>query len=237
MSMRSSNPRADKPSLVAVENINAEKSYSEALIPKSDVPADYQKLIEEKNRLTKEVEGLTKEVEELKIELGKYKLDSKLTKDPRCIAFKEFRHGDPYQTYKDLFYNSMGITPKHRQTITEVTIEDPYFQTEIQEDNLFWLIEDFKNLCPMIEKITIITKNYHDQLQEDLTNHFKCIDTFEVILDENLHDRWFRFNNGVSIPLSRGLDIYGKNINTNTLYIKQFNFTFCVSEEYYNKYK
>ena len=96
-----------------------------------------------------------------------------------------------------------------------ITIEDPYIRARHQINNFVRFCEAVAK-SPTIRKITLIT-SYDDKTDvvalrdslEELKQSLLEIDIeLAVKINENMHDREIRIDNGWVIKIGRGLDFY-----------------------------
>ena len=96
-----------------------------------------------------------------------------------------------------------------------VTIEDPYIRATYQVQNFVRFCEAAIK-APTVRKITLIT-SYDDSTDlkelaarlDELKQSLLELDVaLEVKVNENLHDREIRIDNGWTIKIGRGLDFF-----------------------------
>lgn len=101
------------------------------------------------------------------------------------------------------------------QTLTEVTVEDPYIRSTHQIYNFLRFCELFIAASCKLKKISLITgRDEQNYTQQDgrLRELAKSLADYgiqlEVEYSDTLHDREIRFNNGWIIKIGRGLDYF-----------------------------
>lgn len=102
----------------------------------------------------------------------------------------------------------------------EIVVEDPYIRKNHQLVNLLRFIETVVSLSNP-KKITLITKFENQKEKEEVMKKISNISDslckynicFDLLENDNLHDRSIRLNNGWLIKIGRGLDIYQKPDN------------------------
>ena len=118
------------------------------------------------------------------------------------------RYGDTGYSYESLF-------GAYLTGAKELTVEDPYIRRDNQLRNFIQLCE----LCVQvgtIKKISLVTGADHDYQKAEIEPKFKSLAEsladagveFLWRFDEKIHDRELRTDNGWSIRIGRGLDIY-----------------------------
>jgi ATP-dependent Lon protease len=114
-------------------------------------------------------------------------------------------------------YSYESIMSPYLPKAKAIVIEDPYIRAKHQLNNFVRFCEALLKQ-PSIEKITLIT-SYDDQtnVQEmaealnDLQQSLLELDVeLDVKINENLHDREIRIDNGWTVKIGRGLDFYQK---------------------------
>lgn len=129
---------------------------------------------------------------------------------PALLKEGELRlyHGDRGGSYRTLFF-------EHLQGSKKIRVEDPYIRSHYQVVNFLRFCE----LCVevgTVEQITLST-SYESELEKQevmakLTTIENSINEhgidLKVEFNNNLHDRAIRSDNGWTIQLGRGLDIY-----------------------------
>jgi ATP-dependent Lon protease len=114
-------------------------------------------------------------------------------------------------------YSYESIISPYLAKAKAIVIEDPYIRAKHQLNNFVRFCEALLKQ-PSIEKITLIT-SYDDQtnVQEmaealnDLQQSLLELDVeLDVKINENLHDREIRIDNGWTVKIGRGLDFYQK---------------------------
>jgi len=174
--------------------------------------------LEEKNRVTSYLTHMTKMLD--KFPAGTPDIYGQLP-PPDAHANADIVD-NPSEVHYEIPENATGFTYERifkpfMNDAAEIVIEDPYIKSAHQVDNL-------SRFCALavrigfVKKITLKTgTDYGDQLKDidsrletlrrDLTS--RCVEfNWERIQD--LHDREFSFNNGWTVKIGRGLDIYQK---------------------------
>ena len=117
--------------------------------------------------------------------------------------------------YGDTGYSYESIFGAYLAGAKELTVEDPYIRRDNQLRNFIQLCE----LCVQvatIKKISLATGADHDYQKAEIDPKFKSLAEsladagveFLWRFDDKIHDRELRTNNGWSIRIGRGLDIY-----------------------------
>jgi ATP-dependent Lon protease len=114
-------------------------------------------------------------------------------------------------------YSYESIISPYLAKAKAIVIEDPYIRAKHQLNNFVRFCEAILKQ-PSINKITLVT-SYDDQtnIQEmaealkDLQQSLLELDVeLDVKVNENLHDREIRIDNGWTVKIGRGLDFYQK---------------------------
>jgi ATP-dependent Lon protease len=120
-------------------------------------------------------------------------------------------------TYNSTGYSYESLITPYLHKAKAVVIEDPYIRAKHQLNNFVRFCEAVLKQ-PLIAKITLVT-SYVDQtnIQEmaeslkDLQQSLLELDVeLDVQVNENLHDREIRIDNGWTVKIGRGLDFYQK---------------------------
>jgi ATP-dependent Lon protease len=120
-------------------------------------------------------------------------------------------------TYNSTGYSYESLITPYLHKAKAVVIEDPYIRAKHQLNNFVRFCEAVLKQ-PLIAKITLVT-SYDDQtnIQEmaeslkDLQQSLLELDVeLDVQVNENLHDREIRIDNGWTVKIGRGLDFYQK---------------------------
>ncbi|WP_295543469.1 BREX system Lon protease-like protein BrxL [uncultured Thiohalocapsa sp.] len=112
-------------------------------------------------------------------------------------------------------YESL-ITP-YLEGARSVVIEDPYIRLTHQVHNFVRFCEAVLK-APMVRRITLVTayddktdlKELNDRFEELKQSLLEMDVALDVRINENLHDREIRIDNGWVIKIGRGLDFYQK---------------------------
>ena len=126
--------------------------------------------------------------------------------------------------YGDTGYSYESILGPYLKGVTRVEIDEPYVRSPHQ-------IQNFVRFCEAVVKqstakqIKLLTGFDHDtplaEMQvklEELRQSLLEMDiVLDIQLDENLHDREIRLNNGWVIKIGRGLDFYQKPSTWNSV--------------------
>ena len=121
------------------------------------------------------------------------------------------QYGDTGYTY-DLIFGSYLTGAK------AVTIEDPYIRAPHQLANFVRFCETVVRASPMVGRINLIT-GYDDKTDlamvrdklEELKQSLLEVDVLlDIQLNEKIHDREVRIDNGWTVKIGRGLDFYQK---------------------------
>jgi len=119
--------------------------------------------------------------------------------------------------YGDTGYTYDSLIGPYLVGAKTIAIEDPYIRAPHQIANFVRFCETVSK-CPSVRQITLVT-SYDEQtnpaeLKERLEELKQSLIEVDIVLDirinENLHDREIRLDNGWVIKLGRGLDIYQK---------------------------
>jgi len=119
--------------------------------------------------------------------------------------------------YGDTGYTYDSLIGPYLVGANAVSIEDPYIRAPHQVANFVRFCETVSK-CPGVRQIALVT-SYDDQtnlaeLNERLGELKQSLLEVDIVLDiqinEHLHDREIRLDNGWVIKLGRGLDIYQK---------------------------
>jgi len=154
----------------------------------------------------------TKSVSDVVEETAGFTAEALTVPEPHALEEQHFTilYGDTGHTYE-------SIIGPYLIGAKAVEIEDPYIRAPHQVANFVRFCEAVSKQ-PTVQKITLIT-SYDDQtnLAElndkfgELKQSLLEIDiVLEVKVNQNLHDREIRLDNGWVIKLGRGLDIYQK---------------------------
>jgi len=118
-------------------------------------------------------------------------------------------------TYDSVGYSYESIILPYLNEAKSLVIEDPYIRANHQIQNFIRFCEAVLKQ-PTIKKIQLIT-NYDEktdvkEMAEKLQDVKQSLLEFDVELDikvnENLHDREIRIDNGWAVKIGRGLDFY-----------------------------
>lgn len=132
--------------------------------------------------------------------------------EPELEPFKEMHYTI---TYNATGFSYESIVGPYLRGAKTVVIEDPYIRATHQVHNFVRFCEAIMK-APNIEKIQLIT-NYDDktnvqELAERLAELKQSLLEEDVELDlkvnESLHDREIRIDNGWTVKIGRGLDFY-----------------------------
>lgn len=125
--------------------------------------------------------------------------------------YTEIRANQSNVSYKKLFGDYL-------ETASEIIITDPYIRAPFQIDNLIEFIQTARECCTNNEElhIDLHTQNDDDKVPEmidtfdELKSELEAVGIeFNYYFDAD-HDRSIKLNNGWTISLSRGLDIFEK---------------------------
>uniref|UniRef100_A0A914CN71 MIT domain-containing protein n=1 Tax=Acrobeloides nanus TaxID=290746 RepID=A0A914CN71_9BILA len=131
---------------------------------------------------------------------------------PVKVEFDQLRIGENTQgyTYEKIF--SRCIDNK----LTEVTVEDPYISAMHQVYNFLMFCELLVEKAKNLSWIRLITTDRNSK--SDTHNRTSAFKELEASLNEHrikltvvykeFHDREIKFNNGWTVKIGRGLDIY-----------------------------
>jgi ATP-dependent Lon protease len=120
--------------------------------------------------------------------------------------------------YGDIGYTYDAIFGNYLAGAKTVTIEDPYIRAPHQIANFVRFCETVVRASPTIGRINLIT-GYDDKTDlamvrdklEELKQSLLEVDVFlHIQLDERIHDREVRIDNGWTVKIGRGLDFYQK---------------------------
>uniref|UniRef100_A0AC35TZ16 MIT_C domain-containing protein n=1 Tax=Rhabditophanes sp. KR3021 TaxID=114890 RepID=A0AC35TZ16_9BILA len=150
-------------------------------------------------------------------------------------------------TYKGIFDKYLNTEKHNADQCTKVTIRDPFIRNPFQFQNLnlfvTYVMDTFKNLrC-----ITVITKNintleelkhrkkqclkkneikqklsakqaiFEANLSEIAQNCKQKSVSFELEINQDIHDRHILFNHGIIVSMGKGLDIFKHTKNPNDI--------------------
>lgn len=119
--------------------------------------------------------------------------------------------------YNDIGYTYELIMEPYLEGVKKVEVEDPYIRAPHQITNFVRFCEVLVKY-PTIKSI-VLTTSYDDKTDikemnsrlNDLAQSLLELDIkLEIDINENLHDREIRFDNGWVIKIGRGLDFYQK---------------------------
>jgi ATP-dependent Lon protease len=119
--------------------------------------------------------------------------------------------------YGDTGYTYDSLIGPYLAGAKSVMIEDPYIRAPHQIANFVRFCETVSK-APGVRSVTLVT-SYDDQtnladLNDKLEELKQSLLEIDIVLDirvnENLHDREIRLDNGWIIKLGRGLDFYQK---------------------------
>jgi len=137
--------------------------------------------------------------------------------------------------YGDAGYTYDSLIGPYLVGAKAVAIEDPYIRASHQVANLVRFCETVSK-CPSVRQVTLIT-SYDEQtnlaeLNERLEELKQSLVELDIVLDvrinENLHDREIRLDNGWIIKLGRGLDIYQKPDSRYAIGFSDFSLRKCL---------
>ena len=120
-------------------------------------------------------------------------------------------------TYDSTGYSYESLITPYLAKAKAVVIEDPYIRAKHQLNNFVRFCEAALKQ-PTVKKITLVT-SYDDQtnIQEmaealkDLQQSLLELDVeLDIQVNENLHDREIRIDNGWTVKIGRGLDFFQK---------------------------
>ena len=119
--------------------------------------------------------------------------------------------------YGDTGHSYESIISPYLVGAKELTIEDPYIRSNHQIHNFVRFCEAIIK-CPTLRKITLITSydeftplaELQDKLGEVKQSLLEIDIELDIHLNENMHDREIRLDNGWVIKIGRGLDFYQK---------------------------
>ncbi|MEY8198596.1 MAG: BREX system Lon protease-like protein BrxL [Colwellia sp.] len=120
-------------------------------------------------------------------------------------------------TYDSIGYSYESIMVQYLAGAKSVVIEDPYIRATHQVQNFIRFCEAILKQ-PTVKKIQLITSyDNHTNLQE-MAERLKDVQQslielgveLEIKVNENLHDREIRIDNGWTVKIGRGLDFFQK---------------------------
>jgi len=127
---------------------------------------------------------------------------------------------EPKEQHFTIFFGDRGhtfdsIVGPYLHNAKEVIVEDPYIRATHQVHNFVRLCETLVKTAT-VKKITLTTScedaesfKKTSEMLEDLVQSLLEIDVeLKIRLNPNLHDREIRIDNGWTIKIGRGLDIY-----------------------------
>lgn len=166
----------------------------------------------------------------------------KIQKYSKRNVFKEIHNSDEVVElkekhitikYGDSGYSYEFIFVPYLKNAKEVVVEETYLRSTYQVQNLVRFLETLVRFST-IKKILLITKVDDDVQKNELDDKLSEIRQslldldiiFDYKLNENLHDREIRFDNGWTVKIGRGLDFYQKpntwfEIGSNDLYLRK----------------
>lgn len=120
-------------------------------------------------------------------------------------------------TYDSIGYSYESIVTPYLKGAKVVVIEDPYIRAKHQLNNFVRFCEAIIKQ-PSVDSVTLITSyDDHTDVKEmasalkDLQQSLLELDVkLDVQVNENLHDREIRIDNGWTIKIGRGLDFFQK---------------------------
>ena len=130
---------------------------------------------------------------------------------PRPNSTSAIQYGDTGYTYDTIFGSYLAGAKA-------VTIEDPYIRAPHQIANFVRFCETVVRAGPTVRRINLIT-GYDDKTDlamvrdklEELKQSLLEVDVLlDIQLNEKIHDREVRIDNGWTIKIGRGLDFYQK---------------------------
>jgi ATP-dependent Lon protease len=132
---------------------------------------------------------------------------------PQTLTEQHFsiQYGDTGYTYDTIFGSYLA-------SAKAVTIEDPYIRAPHQITNFVRFCETAVRASPTIGRINLIT-GYDDKTDlamvrdklEELKQSLLEVDVLlDIQLNEKIHDREVRIDNGWTVKIGRGLDFYQK---------------------------
>jgi ATP-dependent Lon protease len=132
---------------------------------------------------------------------------------PQTLTEQHFsiQYGDTGYTYDTIFGSYLA-------SAKAVTIEDPYIRAPHQIANFVRFCETAVRASPTIGRINLIT-GYDDKTDlamvrdklEELKQSLLEVDVLlDIQLNEKIHDREVRIDNGWTVKIGRGLDFYQK---------------------------
>jgi ATP-dependent Lon protease len=137
----------------------------------------------------------------------------KLPAAPQPLTELHFtiQYGDTGYTYETIFGT-------HLAGAKAVMIEDPYIRAPHQIANFVRFCETVVRAAPTVRRINLITgyDNNTDvamvrEKLEELKQSLLEVDVFlDIQLNEKIHDREIRIDNGWTVKIGRGLDFYQK---------------------------
>lgn len=132
---------------------------------------------------------------------------------PQPLAEQHFtiQYGDTGYTYETIFGS-------HFVGANAITVEDPYIRAPHQIINFVRFCETVVKTGPTVRRINLIT-GYDDKTDlamvrdklEELKQSLLEVDVLlDIQLNEKIHDREVRIDNGWTVKIGRGLDFYQK---------------------------
>jgi len=147
---------------------------------------------------------------------------SEITAEPAYVDIEFSQELEPQEQHFTIMYGDTGhtfqsIVGPYTNKGTMVTIEDPYIRMTHQAQNLVRLCEALLNTST-IKKIRLVTNSGDSENWEEMSEKLEELKqsllerdvVLEVEVNPNLHDREIRIDNGWTIKIGRGLDIYQK---------------------------
>lgn len=145
------------------------------------------------------------------------------TVSPTAPALQSAGTPGPREQHFTIFYGDTGhsyeaIFGPYLPGASEVVVEEPYVRLPHQIQNFVRFCEAVVKHGPAVKRIHLIT-GYDEytaigEIQEKLGELKQSLLDMDIVLDvelnENLHDREIRLDNGWVIKIGRGLDFYQK---------------------------
>jgi len=160
--------------------------------------------------------------------------NNNISSKPILVFSKKVQHGTTGNSFDTLFGN-------HILGGTHFYLEDPYIRARHQIDNFIRFCELVIKRCNSMNskkqiKIDLLTSSDTPNSEEEQKRTFLQIKedllqyniVFSFQFSSTLHDRSISIDNGVTIKLGRGLDIYQKSLNTYSIGTHDLDFRPCM---------
>ena len=144
------------------------------------------------------------------------------SEEPSRVNEASTTEPEPEEQHYTIMYGESGhtfesIVGPYTKRATAVTVEDPYVRMTHQIQNFVRLCEAILK-SPTVKTIRLVTNSGDSDNWTEMAERFEELKqsllerdvVLEVEVNPNLHDREIRIDNGWTIKIGRGLDIYQK---------------------------